>query len=176
LKSKVEKSSDPVLKQALEWSQAVNTSVADMIHNVPPFPYVQESLDKISQYADIMVCSAMPYQDLIREWQEYDLAKYILIFAGQEMGSKKEQIQLCSENRYKKENVIMIGDAPGDLRAARANNAKYYPINPGYEEESWELFFKQASDMFFTGDYGDKYEAKLIQGFEKLLPDTPPWK
>jgi hypothetical protein len=92
------------------------------------------------------------------------------------MGSKKDHIQLCVVDRYKKENVLMIGDAPGDMRAARANNAKFYPVNPGYEERSWELFFKEASDRFFTGDYSQKYEAKLVQGFEKLLPDTPPWK
>ena len=176
LQAKVEEYNDPDLKQALEWSQAINASVADMVRNVPPFPHVQESLDKISQWADIIVCSAMPYEGLKREWEEYDLARYIRVFAGQEMGSKKEHINLCAKNKYKRENVLMIGDAPGDMRAARANNAKFYPVNPGYEEQSWEIFFKDASDRFFEGNYSQKYEAKLVQDFEKLLPGKPPWK
>ena len=32
----------------------------------------------------------------------------------------------------------MIGDAPGDMRAAQANGACFYPINPGAEEDILE--------------------------------------
>ena len=32
---------DPDLKQALAWSLAVNKSIADMVRDVPPFPYVR---------------------------------------------------------------------------------------------------------------------------------------
>lgn len=32
----------------------------------------------------------------------------------------------------------MIGDAPGDLKAARGNGALFFPVNPGDEEESWK--------------------------------------
>jgi phosphoglycolate phosphatase-like HAD superfamily hydrolase len=176
LEAEVKKTGDSVLQQALEWSEAVNLTVADMVHHVPPFPYVQESLDKISQWADIIVCSATPYEALRREWEEHDIAKYTRVIAGQEMGSKKEHIQIASENKYKKEHVLMIGDAPGDMKAAKANNAKYFPINPGYEEGSWELFFKEGSDKLVKGDYSATYEANLVKEFEKLLPDTPPWK
>ena len=55
-------------------------------------------------------------------------------------------------------------------------DAKYFPINPGYEEDSWKLFFKEGSDKLVMGDYSAPYEANLILEFEKLLPDTPPWK
>jgi phosphoglycolate phosphatase-like HAD superfamily hydrolase len=175
LEVEVKKSGDSVLKQALEWSQAVNLTVADMVHHVPPFPYVQESLDKISQWADIIVCSATPFEALRREWEEHDIAKYTRVIAGQEMGSKKEHIQIASKNKYIKENILMIGDAPGDMKAAKANDAKYFPINPGYEEDSWKLFFKEGSDKLVMGDYSAPYEANLILEFEKLLPDTPPW-
>jgi hypothetical protein len=43
LKAVVEKTSDPVLQQALVWSEAVNASIADMVHGIPPFPFLCES-------------------------------------------------------------------------------------------------------------------------------------
>ncbi len=176
LKAEVERTNDPVLKQALEWSEAVNRTVADIVHGVPPFPYVRESLEKISQWADIIVCSATPYEALRREWEEHDIAKYVRVIAGQEMGSKKEHIQLASEGKYDKDKVLMIGDAPGDMKAAKANNAKYFPINPGHEDDSWEFFYKEAADKFLSGEYTEEYETKLVAEFEKLLPEKPPWK
>jgi len=70
----------------------------------------------------------------------------------------------------------MIGDAPGDYRAARDNNAAFYPINPGHEDESWERFYKEAFMRFVEGSYAGAYEAALIADFEKALPAVPPWK
>ncbi len=176
LKIEAEEENDEVLIQALRWSEAVNATVADMVRGVPPFPFVKESLEKISQWADIIVCSATPYEALRREWEEHNIAGFTRIIAGQEMGSKKEHIQLASEGRYKKENILMIGDAPGDLRAAKANDAKFFPINPGQEDRSWEKFFHEASGMFLKDEYNESYEGSLISDFEKLLPDVPPWK
>lgn len=176
LKAKVEKTGDPVLTQALEWSEAVNATVADMVHDVPPFPFVHESLKKISQWADVIVCSATPNEALVREWEEHDIAKYTRIIAGQEMGSKKEHIHLASVGKYESDKVLMIGDAPGDMKAAKANNALFFPIKPGYEDESWEFFFKEAADKFKNGEYTKEYEARLIKEFEALLPEVPPWK
>ena len=176
LKAEVEKTGDPILKQALEWSEAVNATVADMVHGVPPFPYVRESLDKIYQWADIIVCSATPGEALVREWQEHDIARYTRIIAGQEMGSKKEHIQIASGGKYEKGKVLMIGDAPGDMRAAKANGALFFPIKPGHEGESWEFFYREAADKFKNGEYTEEYEAALIEEFEALLPEVPPWK
>ncbi len=68
------------------------------------------------------------------------------------------------------------GDAPGDLKAARDNNALFCPINPGREDESWERFFKEGLPRFFSGTYAGDYEASLVAEFDRLLPDTPPWK
>jgi phosphoglycolate phosphatase-like HAD superfamily hydrolase len=176
LQAEVDKTNDKVLIQALDWSVAVNETVAEMVHDVPPFPFVKESIEKISEWADIIVCSATPYEALRREWEEHDIAKFTQVIAGQEMGSKKEHIHLASENRYKTENVLMIGDAPGDMKAARGNDAKFFPINPGHEEASWEKFYTEAADKFRSDAYDTDYEDQLIVEFEKLLPEVPPWK
>ena len=176
LKVEVEKTDDPDLKQALEWSLAVNETVADIVHGVPPFPLVRESLEKLSEKADIIVCSATPNEALRREWQEHDIAKYTRIIAGQEMGSKAEHIHLASNGKYAQDKVLMIGDAPGDMKAARANSAKFFPINPGHEEKSWERFYNEVADAFLSGKYTADYEAELIEEFDTFLPEVPPWK
>ncbi len=176
LKAEVDKTGDPILKTALEWSESVNRAIDDMVEGVPPFPFFRESVERLVPQADIICVSATPGEALEREWAEHDIAKYAAVIAGQEMGSKKDHLKLAAGGRYEKDHVLMIGDAPGDLAAARANGALFYPINPGHEEQSWEHFYKEAAGRFFEGTYAGAYEASLIAAFEKLLPETPPWK
>jgi phosphoglycolate phosphatase-like HAD superfamily hydrolase len=176
LKAEVQKTGDPILKQTLEWSEAVNRTIAEVVEGVPPFPFFRESVEKLGAKADIICVSATPGEALEREWQEHQIAQYAAVIAGQEMGSKKEQLKLAAGGKYEKNYVLMIGDAPGDLAAARANGALFYPINPGHEDASWERFLNEAADRFFAGAYAGEYEASLIDEFDKLLPDKPPWK
>ena len=176
LKEAVEKTGDPILKKTLEWSEAVNRTIADIVKGVPPFPYVRESLEKLRNKADIIVVSQTPTEALEREWKEHGIDKYVDLIAGQELGTKTEHIRLAAGGKYKPDHMLMVGDAPGDLKAARANNALFYPINPGHEEESWQRFYEEAIDRFFEGTYAGDYERKLIEEFEKLLPEIPPWK
>ena len=69
----------------------------------------------------------------------------------------------------------MIGDAPGDLKAAKANDALFYPINPGGEIQSWKRLLDEAFDKFINNQYAGRYEENLIAEFHNFLPDTPPW-
>jgi phosphoglycolate phosphatase-like HAD superfamily hydrolase len=149
--------------------------VSDMVHGVPPYPFVRETLEFVTGKADIMVVSATPVEALEREWAEHDLAGHVRVIAGQEMGSKKQLLQWGAGSKYAAGHVLMIGDALGDLRAARANQALFYPINPGYEAESWQRFYEEAIHKFMAGDYAGEYESRCIAEFEALLPETPPW-
>jgi len=173
--AEVEKTHDPVLDNTLDWSNAVNASVKDIVFGVPPFPLVRESLDKISEWADIIVCSGTPGEALTREWEENAIVDYPRVIAGQEMGKKKDHLALVKD-KYPEGHVLMIGDAPGDQKAAKANGLFFFPVNPGHEEASWELFHDEAAEKFRNGGYTSVFEAELIAEFEKLLPETPPWK
>ena len=176
LKHAAETTGDPVLQQALAWSEAVNAAIEDIVHGVPPFPYVRESLEALAPRADIIVVSATPGEALRREWQEHDIARYAAIIAGQEMGSKKDHLKLAAGGKYERDHVLMIGDALGDLEAARGNGFLFYPVSPGREEHSWQRFHEEAMERFFAGAYAGDYEAALIADFQALLPDTPPWE
>ena len=70
----------------------------------------------------------------------------------------------------------MVGDAPGDLRAAKANGVLFFPVVPGAEEGSWSAFGAEAVARFFDGTYAGEYEAGLVERFERSLPEAPPWK
>ncbi|MCD6406057.1 MAG: HAD family hydrolase [Planctomycetes bacterium] len=176
LEKAVAETSDPVLTQALAWSKAVNADIAEMVHGLPPFPYVRKSLEELSGFADAIVVSATPCEALEAEWNEHDIAKYVAVIAGQEMGKKAEHLALAAKGKYPSERILMVGDAPGDLRAARANDALFFPVKPGYEDESWEFFFNEALGVFKAGKYAGDYEARLIEEFEALLPEVPPWR
>lgn len=163
------------LAQVKEWSDAVNRAVEDIVHGVPPFPLFRESLEKLNAWADAMVISQTPAEALAREWAEHSIENGVRLIAGQEMGSKTEHLKLAAADKYAPEKILMIGDAPGDYKAAKANGALFYPIIPGNEETSWKRFHDEALGRFFAGQYAGSYEAGLIQKFNSVLPENPPW-
>lgn len=180
LKKAIDEAGNPEAKKelehVLEWSERVNASVKDIVKGMPPFPYVRDALEKMSPQADVIVVSATPYEALKREWEEHDLARYVRVIAGQEQGKKAQHLDYAADGKYEKNHVLMIGDAPGDMKAARANDALFYPVNPGDESESWKRFHDEAFDKFINGEYAGEYEKKLIDEFESYLPETPPWE
>lgn len=170
-----EKMGDPDLKQAYAWSKAVDDAVADLVHDVPPFPGVREALQHMRTKADIIVCSATPNGALQKEWDEHGIDQFVQSICGQESGSKKESLTACKVFGYEPHKMLMIGDAPGDQAAAEAVGALFYPINPGHEEQSWVRFNQEACEKFFNGTFAGEYQQKLIAEFEKFLPEHPSW-
>lgn len=167
---------DEVMAHTLVWSEAVNNTVTDIVKHVPPFPFTVDSLKAMQDKADVIVVSATPCEALEREWAEHDIAKYVKVIAGQEMGSKKEVIAQAKTKGYDDDRILMIGDAPGDHKAAKSNGALFYPINPGKEEDSWEALSKTYLEVFFGGRYKGECEEKLLKEFDTYLPSTPWWK
>lgn len=167
---------DPIINQALKWSISINEDIAEMVHDIPPFPFMRESLEKLSSRADAMVISQTPGEALTREWAENDMIKHVMLIAGQEYGTKTEHIKFGAKGKYPDDKILMIGDAPGDMKAAKANGVLFFPINPGHEEDSWEKFYSEGLDKFFDGTFPGSYEEELIKEFNKYLPELPSWK
>ena len=174
LEKAVEESGDADLKKLLDWSVAVNDTVAGMVRGVPPFPFVRESIEKLNEKADCICVSATPQYALEQEWKEHDLTDLVAAICGQEVGTKKESLNVAS--KYPADHSLMIGDAPGDYKAAQANNTLFYPINPGAEEASWKRFFEEAIDRFLGGTFAGKYQEELLAEFDSYLPENPPWQ
>lgn len=162
------------IRNVLNWSYDVNKRVGEMVHNVPPFPYVRESLEKLQAFADIVVVSATQTLALEREWAEHDLVKLTTAVKGQEAGSKKEVISSL-KNRYAPGHILMIGDAPGDRDAAKSNGALFYPIWPDKEAAAWARF-GDCITALISGTYAGKVEDENIAYFQTLLPEAPSWE
>jgi phosphoglycolate phosphatase-like HAD superfamily hydrolase len=176
LKAYFEDNPDPEIEQGLAWTTAVNQTVADMVHGLKPFPYMADSLAYLADKADMIVVSATPVGALNTEWTGAGIAQYVKAIAGQEMGKKQTHLELAAKGKYPSDKILMVGDAPGDMKAAKAVGALFYPINPGQEEGSWKRFFQEGMHKFLAGEYAGVYERELIAEFEILLPEIPPWK
>jgi phosphoglycolate phosphatase-like HAD superfamily hydrolase len=176
LAAKVSATGDAELELALRWSEAVNRSISEIVVQVPPFPLVRESLASMDGKADVAVVSATPREALEREWSEHGLIEHVALLAGQELGSKKEHLALAAAGRYEPEKILMVGDALGDLEAARSCGALFYPIDPGCEDESWQRFFEEGLPRFFAGNFAGAYMHAQVERFIGLLPERAPWK
>lgn len=174
LEKAVHETGDRDLRLLLEWSKAVNRAVEEIVHNVPPFSCVRPCLEQMTGRADVLVVSATPHDALRREWDEHDLAKYVVAICGQEAGTKKECLQAA--RNYPPCHTLMVGDAPGDHKAAVANGALFFPVNPGAEEESWRRLSEEGLARFFAGTFAGKYQEELLAEFDSYLPEEPPWK
>lgn len=176
LKLEIEKTKDPILQKSLDWSEGVNDFVEDIVFNITPFSSVKPCLELIKEKSDSIVVSQTPFEALEREWKETGIKPEISFIAGQECGTKTEHLQIVAEGKYDSDKILMIGDAPGDQRAAEAVNALYWPIIPGIEEESWDLLLSEGLNKFFDGTFKGEYQKSLIDKFNSALSDVPPWQ
>jgi len=177
LEAKVAAEGDAELTAILKWSHEVNAAIADMVFGIPPFPGVKEVLAKAVGKADQIVVSQTPLEALSREWKENKIDNYLGMICGQEHGTKTEHIHYATRGKdYGKDRVLMVGDAPGDQKAAAANGALYYPIIPGQEEKSWLRLRDEALDKFFEGTFAGEFQQQLLNAFDAALPESPPWE
>ena len=169
----VKRRNSECLKKALQWSKDVNYKITLLPKSSKPFKNVEMGLKVIEKYADIVVVSSANSQALEEEWKRNCLDGYVKMVLGQEAGTKKECIKHLLEKGYDKNNVLMLGDAIGDMEAAQANNVGFYPVLAGKEAESWK---KLAEDDFlllihrkFDKAFQKKIIMKFIDSFQKKL-------
>lgn len=165
----------PFLEKILAWSLAVNEAIVSSGATFPAYEGARKALQNLQGRSEAGIVSQSPEAVLREDWGRQGVLEYVQHIAGQELGLKVAQLTALTDGRYPREKVIMIGDAPGDLEAARAFGCRFYPILPGREEESWERFNNGVYEAFATGAYSAEAEAAFIEAFEKVLPACPPW-
>jgi phosphoglycolate phosphatase-like HAD superfamily hydrolase len=176
LKMEMEKTNSLELQMVYQWTVDVNEAVAKIARGIPPFPLFRESLQKMIAGADVIVVSQTPTEALSREWAELGIDKLVRFIAGQELGTKSDHLCFAARDKYSSDKIIMIGDAPGDLKAAQSAGALFYPIIPNREDESWKRFYDEALDKFLGMSYKGAYQNALIAEFKSSLPDKAPWQ
>lgn len=166
---------DLALYKLLGWSEAINRTFPHISAKIPPFDKVKKCLELMAQHADILIVSKTPYADLSNYWKAQGIDKYVQIIAGQEMGSKGHHIEIAKKaGKYEDDQVMMIGDGGGDLKAVKVNNGLFYPTPPGQEQDAWDNF-SDAFQLFVKGKYKGEFEKKLLNQFKKSLLLSPSW-
>lgn len=175
LQNWVERGGDPELRDVLSWSNDVNARIAREADDIAPYPSAVEALRLIQECADSMVVSQTPTDTLVREWERQGIRKRVRFIAGQEYGTKTEQLRLATRDRIAPEHLMMIGDAPADREAVEALGGAFYPILPGDEAASWRRFCGEALGRFLNGTFTGAYAQSLERAFRARLPEKPPW-
>lgn len=171
LKSYIKQNQNAFLEKVLLWSEKADILFTKKAEGLPPFAYVKESINLMHKSADLMVVSAASSKGLKTDWENAGLLDKMNYVAGQEAGSKKEQLSLAISCDYLKDKCLMIGDGIGDYEAAKASGIKFYPIMPTREEQSWKELYESIFQMFLSGEYDDKAEEKLCLKFINYLQE-----
>ena len=154
------------LVRALEWSQAVNESINLLPEEVKiPFEGAKEGLEAAHSVADVAIVSSANREAVLEEWEKFGLIPNTDIMLTQDIGSKAYCIGEMLKFGYDKSRVLMVGDAMGDLDAARQNGVYYFPILPGKEAESWRELVSKGLKRLTDGTYGGEYQEKKIKEF-----------
>ena len=170
LEAEIEKTNNICLKKALEWSKFVNKSI-DLLSDDEkcPFEGVKEAIITAKKVADIAIVSSANEKAVLDEWSQHGLLESVDIVLTQNIGSKAYCINKLIEKGYSRNNVLMVGDALGDLKAAEENEVLYYPIMVRKEKESWFRFTKDILERFTNNLYNGKYQEKVIAEFKANL-------
>ncbi|MGU8438295.1 HAD family hydrolase [Clostridium perfringens] len=170
LEVEIEKTNNICLKKALEWSKSVNKSI-DLLSDDKkcPFEGVKEAIILAKKVADIAIVSSANEKAVLDEWNKHGLLENVDIVLTQNIGSKSYCINKLIAKGYSRNNVLMVGDALGDLKAAEENEALYYPIMVRKEKESWSRFSKEALERFTINSYYGEYQEKVIAEFKENL-------
>ncbi len=174
--AEAERTGSILLKQACHWSVELNRDIDRNMPDPPPFAGAETALQRIQKHSDAIVISQTQAQALLKDWYRDNLAAYVSVIAGPELGSKVDHFTMAAVDHYPADRILMIGDAPGDLAAAQTIGCNFFPINPGHEVESWNRFLDEAYSLFLEGGFSEMYQQELIREFKRLLPGTPPWK
>lgn len=169
LEKAIEETNDEQLIKTLEWSNAVNKAISELHNEDKPFPNVKEGIEIISTVGDVAIVSAANSGAVADEWTRHGLATSVKVMLGQEEGTKAACIARLKENNFADSNVLMVGDAPGDLDAALKNGVLYYPILVGREEFSWKRLSTEALSKLLDGSYRGEYQQNLIDEFNSSL-------
>lgn len=170
LEQELKKADHICIRKALEWSKAVNQSIDLLSEDEKcPFEGVKEALIEAHKVADIAIVSSANEKAVLDEWRHNGLLDYVDIVLTQNIGSKAYCISKLIEKGYHRMNVLMVGDALGDLKAAQSNEVLYYPIMVKKEKASWERFINEALTKFIEHVYINSYQEKVIEEFKQNL-------
>lgn len=169
LEKRAGREKSPILEKVLDWSITSNQAIAAL----PPsqaFDGVKETLALMSGQAELAVVSSANREAVEAEWNRHGLLPFVKEVMAQDSGSKAACIaRLMKEGGFDGDHVLMIGDAPGDQKAAERNGALFFPSIIRRETKSWKRLREEGFDRFVAGTYRGAYADGLAEEFLEAL-------
>ena len=167
----IEQTGSAELIKVLEWSREMSRRISEL-PPIPVFDGVPEGLKTLRAQADLIVVSQTTEDALVREWNHAGITQFVDVIAGAEVASKKVALETAMAGRYGAEQTLMVGDAKGDLDAARAAGCLFFPILPGDEVNSWKVLCVEGLERLKNGTFAGAYQDELIARFKAKLRET----
>lgn len=164
-----EETGNPCIKKALEWSELVNQSLMMVsMSKKQLFEGAMEAVKLSHECGDVAIVTSANGSEIRKEWKSLNIEQYTDVLVSQETGTKTRCLKALQEKGYDPQMMLMVGDSPSDLEAAREAGTFFYPILAYQERESWEEF-PEALKRFQEGTYEGAYQEQKILEFEKNL-------
>ena len=164
-----EETGNPCIKKALEWSELVNQSLMMVsMSKKQPFEGAMEAVKLSHECGDVAIVTSANGSEIRKEWKSLNIEQYTDVLVSQETGTKTRCLKALQEKGYDPQMILMVGDSPSDLEAAREVGTFFYPILAYQERESWEEL-PEALKHFQEGTYEGAYQEQKILEFEKNL-------
>lgn len=157
------------MRTALQWSEETNKEIKKLSEGGAPFEFAYDALVEASKVADVAAVSSANKIALEHEWEKHKFTDFVHGLLSQEEGSKAYCIKALLEKGYDKNKVIMIGDAPGDIKAAEDNNVWCYPIVVGKEASSWKKFKDEVLPALTEGTLTPDIQKSWIKEYYSEL-------
>lgn len=161
--------SGPCFVKALSWSIKVNKAIDGLPETLTqPFPLAKEGLAAAHEFADVAVVSSANPEAVLEEWKHHGLLEHVDVLCCQDVGSKEHCIKMLNFQGYAPGHVLMVGDAPGDLKAAESAGVYYYPILVCFEKQSWQELMDYGFEALRNGEYASYEAEKKAQFYANL--------
>jgi len=147
--TEVERTGDSELARVMAWSLAVNRDIDETMGRIPPFTGVVQGLEKIGSQADCIVVSQTPEVALVKEWNENSIAGYVSKIAGQELGTKREHLEMVLKGRYEPENILWSAMPLVTSRPPVRQAAFFIRFFPGAKRRVGRGLTKKDSTVFW---------------------------
>lgn len=102
--------------------------------------------------AKVLVYSSMPEAVALNQWEVAGLGDCFLRIAGAERGDFAAYLRTALKNGYDNSPILVIGTTSIAWQAAQGVGARFYPILPGAEEESWRHLSEHFFPAFLRGE------------------------
>ncbi len=158
-----------IFRKALNWSKAVNAGIVALPEELKvPYEGAAQGLAAAHSFADVAMVSSANRDAVEEEWGKFGLLSHTDIVLAQDVGSKAACIRAMLSFGYDPEKVLMVGDAPGDLEAAKQNGVRYYPILVNHEKQSWQELVETGFARLRNGCFASYEEEKRRQFLANL--------